>query len=249
MPQTPLFSIITICYNAAETIIPTLDSVKSQSFDNYEYIIQDGMSTDKTVEIIKQHDILNLNLVTERDKGIYDAMNRGLCRAKGEYVIFLNAGDAFHSSNTLKHIADLIEQEQHPGIVYGQTILVDKQRKYVGPRHLTAPVLLKYADFSEGMVVCHQAFVARRDITEPYNTRFRFSADYEWCLKCLRKSEHNVYAGEKPLIEYLNEGTTTKNRWKSLCERGQIMVSSYGLMPTLWKHIIFLIRAIKRKSL
>ncbi|MDE6502876.1 MAG: glycosyltransferase, partial [Muribaculaceae bacterium] len=150
MEKTPLFSVITICFNAEETIVPTLESVKSQSFGDFEYIVQDGMSSDRTVALVKEAGIQSLCLVSERDNGIYDAMNRGLGRARGEYVIFLNAGDAFHGSDALRRIADIIERENNPGIVYGQTILVDKDRNYVGPRHLTAPVDLRLDSFSNG---------------------------------------------------------------------------------------------------
>lgn len=249
MEKTPLFSVITICFNAEETIVPTLESVKSQSFCDFEYIVQDGMSSDRTVALVKEAGIQSLCLVSERDNGIYDAMNRGLGRARGEYVIFLNAGDAFHGSDALRRIADIIERENNPGIVYGQTMLVDKDRNYVGPRHLTAPVDLRLDSFSNGMVVCHQAFVALRRITGRYNTGYRFSADYEWCIKCLQHSRHNIYAGDEPLIEYLNEGTTTRNRWRSLMERWSIMSTYFGLWITVCRHFGFVARALKRKSL
>lgn len=249
MEKDPLFSIITICFNAAKTILPTLDSVRSQSFGDYEYIVQDGNSTDGTVDLVTNAGIRSLRLVSERDGGIYDAMNRGLGRAKGEYVIFLNAGDAFHGSDTLQRIAACIERENRPGIVYGQTVIVDKDRKLIGPRHLTAPADLRLSDFSDGMLVCHQAFVALRRITGLYNVGYRFSADYEWCIKCLQHSRHNVYAGDEPLIEYLNEGATTRNRLHSLIERFRIMSVYFGLWTAIWRHVGFVVRAIKRKSL
>lgn len=249
MEKAPLFSIITICFNAAKTILPTLDSVRAQSFGDYEYIVQDGGSTDGTVDLVTNVGIRNLRLVSERDGGIYDAMNRGLGRAKGEYVIFLNAGDAFHGSGTLQRIADCIGRDSRPGIVYGQTVIVDKDRNLIGPRHLTAPADLRLSDFADGMLVCHQAFVALRRITGLYNTGYRFSADYEWCIKCLQHSRHNVYAGDEPLIEYLNEGATTRNRISSLIERFRIMSVYFGLCIAIWRHVGFVARAIKRKSL
>ena len=249
MDKIPLCSIITVCYNAADTIAATLDSVKSQTFSDYEYIVQDGGSDDGTVDLIKNADIECLHLVSGRDKGIYDAMNRGLGRARGEYVIFLNAGDSFHGIDALVRVAEAVERNNRPGIVYGQTMLVDINRYYVGPRHLTAPSSLKLENFSDGMVVCHQAFVVLRRITSFYNTDFRFSADYDWCIQCLQHSRNNVYIGDEPLIEYLNEGTTTRNRFRSLRERWQIMSTYFGLWMTVWKHVTFVVRAVKRKSL
>ena len=249
MEKTPLFSVITICYNAAAAIRPTLESVKSQTFTDFEYIVQDGGSTDATVHVVEKSGIDGLQLTSEKDSGIYDAMNRALGRARGIYVIFLNAGDAFHGSDALARVAEVARREDRPGVIYGQTILVDEKRKYVGPRHLTAPDNLQLEDFSHGMVVCHQAFVPLRRITGLYNTDYRFSADYEWCIKCLQHSRHNIYIGDEPLIEYLNEGTTTRNRRRSLIERWRIMVMYFGFWTTLCRHASFVARAIKRKSL
>ncbi|MDE6543545.1 MAG: glycosyltransferase [Muribaculaceae bacterium] len=249
MEKSPLFSVITVCYNSAATIGPTLESVKSQTFTDYEYIVQDGRSTDGTVAMVEKSGIAGLELVSERDTGIYDAMNRALGRAQGVYVIFLNAGDAFHGADALARLAAVAEREDRPGIIYGQTILVDGKRKYVGPRHLTAPKDLQLDDFSRGMVVCHQAFVPLRRITGLYNADYRFSADYEWCIKCLQHSRHNIYVGDEPLIEYLKEGTTTRNRRRSLIERWQIMAMYFGLWTTLCRHASFVARAIKRRSL
>lgn len=120
----PLFSIITVTYNAADTIEPTMKSVAEQTFNDYEHIIVDGMSTDSTLSMVKslctEHTVIN----SERDNGIYDAMNRGIDRSLGKYLIFLNAGDSFHNKKTLSVIAERIEQNNTPGIVYGQTILV-----------------------------------------------------------------------------------------------------------------------------
>lgn len=247
MEKTPLFTIITVCRNAGSTIAPTLASVREQTFTDFEYIVQDGNSTDGTIALVEKSGIGPQKLVSENDNGIYDAMNRALGRAKGEYVIFLNAGDAFHGSDALARLA--IMASGRPGIIYGQTNLVDSNRNYIGPRHLVAPAELQLHDFSQGMVVCHQAFVALRRITGLYDTSYRFSADYDWCIRCLQHSRCNVYVGEAPLIDYLNEGTTTRNRFRSLLERWKIMTVYFGFMTTLMRHISFVVRAIKRKSL
>ena len=90
----PLFSIITITYNASSTLPATLKSVKEQTCKLYEYIVVDGKSSDNTVELAKNADIDNCKIVSERDRGLYDAMNKGLGMANGDYVIFLNAGDS-----------------------------------------------------------------------------------------------------------------------------------------------------------
>lgn len=237
----PLFSIITITYNAEATIEPTLRSIAEQTCKLYEHLVIDGASTDNTLQLVNRAANKLTTIVSEPDCGLYDAMNKGLARAQGDYVIFLNAGDSFHSPDTLQLIADAAMDHDYPGIIYGQTDIVNADRRRIGPRHLTAPEVLEFKSMANGMVVCHQAFVALRKITEPFDLRYRFSADYEWCLRCLKKSKRNQYV-DAVLIDYLNEGVTTRNHRKSLIERFKIMCRYYGTLPTMLRHIKFLFR-------
>lgn len=243
----PLFSIITVTFNAANTLPATLASVKSQTCQLYEHIIMDGASKDNTIEIAKNAGIENLKITSEPDKGLYDAMNKAIDKSTGEYLIFLNAGDAFHSPNTLQNIADVIMDNDFPGIVYGQTQLVDNNRNRIGDRHLTAPETLTFKSFAEGMVVCHQAFIVLRKVAVKYDLKYRFSADYEWCLRCLKRSMNNIYIDET-IIDYLSEGLTTANRKASLKERFKIMCQYYGTLPTIWRHITFIPRFLKQRK-
>jgi len=246
--MSPLFSIITVTYNAAETLPATLASVKEQSCKLYEYIVMDGVSNDNTVELANNANIPNARIISSPDKGLYDAMNKAIDIATGEYLIFLNAGDAFHSSDTLQKIADVIMNHDFPGIVYGQTQLVNTKRQRIGDRHLTAPEELTLKSFAEGMLVCHQAFIALRRITGHYDLRYRFSADYEWCIRCLQHSRNNVYIPQT-IIEYLSEGLTTANRKASLKERFKIMCYYYGTIPTILRHIKFIPRFLKQRRI
>ncbi len=184
----PLFSIITVTYNAASTLPPTLASVMEQTCDLYEMIVVDGASTDGTLDLLRECTNANLRWISEPDKGIYDAMNKGIAMAEGEYVIFLNAGDRFASPETLQLLADAAMDDDFPGIIYGQTDIVDSDGRVLGPRHLRAPEVLTLDSFKDGMTVCHQAFVALRKITGFYNLDYRFSADYDWCIRCLQHS-------------------------------------------------------------
>lgn len=244
--MNPLFSIITVTYNAEGTLPPTLKSVKEQTCNLYEFLVIDGASSDNSCQLVMESGIENITLISEEDEGIYDAMNKGLGIAKGDYVIFLNAGDSFHTKETLQTIADCVMDNDYPGIVYGQTEIVNKDRRRVGDRHLTAPSELSLDSFKEGMVVCHQAFIVLRKLVDNYDTRYKFSADYEWCIRCLQRSHRTVYI-DKILIDYLEEGITTANHASSLWERFKIMSFYYGLMPTLLRHIKFFVRNLKRK--
>ena len=246
--MSPLFSIITVTYNAAETLPATLASVKEQSCKLYEYIVMDGVSKDNTVQLATDANITNARIISSPDKGLYDAMNKAIDVASGEYLIFLNAGDAFHSPDTLQKIADVIMNHDFPGIVYGQTQLVNANRQRIGDRHLTAPEELTLKSFAEGMLVCHQAFIALRRIVGHYDLRYRFSADYEWCIRCLQHSRNNVYIPHT-IIDYLSEGLTTANRKASLKERFKIMCYYYGTIPTVLRHLKFIPRFLKQRRI
>ena len=158
--DTPLFSIITITYNAANELPATMRSVAEQSFTDFEHLIIDGASKDNTLEVAKSLGTEMMTIYSEPDKGLYDAMNKGLAKARGEYLIFLNAGDAFHAADTLQKMATA--SKSSPDIIYGDTDLVDAQRRFVAKRHLSAPKQLTFDSFKRGMLVCHQAFVVRR---------------------------------------------------------------------------------------
>lgn len=243
----PLFSIITVTYNAGHTLGRTLDSVAGQSCRLYEHIIVDGASTDGTLALLNASDgAERRRVVSERDNGLYDAMNKGLGLATGDYLIFLNAGDKFHSGDTLQLLADKIMDNDYPGVVYGQTDIVDDDGRRIGARHLTAPDTLTYKDFAKGMLVCHQAFVVLRRIAPRYSLKYRFSADYDWCVRCLQHSRRNVYCGAV-LVDYLAGGLTTANHRKSLWERFRIMSRYYGLVPTVARHAGFALRCLKRR--
>ena len=244
--MNPLFSIITVTYNAANTLPATLKSVSEQSCRLFEHIIMDGASKDNTVKIAQDAQIKEMRLFSSPDKGLYDAMNKAMDVATGEYLIFLNAGDAFHSPDTLQQIADVIMDNDFPGIVYGQTQLVDTKRQRIGDRHLTAPEQLTLKSFTNGMVVCHQAFIVLKRIAGEYDLKYRFSADYEWCIRCLQHSRNNIYIDDT-IIDYLSEGLTTANRKASLKERFHIMCYYYGTFPTIMKHVRFIPRFIKQR--
>lgn len=245
--MNPLFSIITVTFNAAATLPYTLESVRAQSFTDYEHLIMDGNSSDSTVELARDGDSSGRTKVfSEPDSGLYDAMNKGLDRASGKYLIFLNAGDTFHTSDTLKLIARAITENDYPGIVYGQTDIVNSSRQKVGERHLRAPEKLGYNSFAKGMVVCHQAFVVLARIAPRYNMAYRYSADYEWCIRCMQHSRKNVYV-PATIVDYLFEGLTTANRKKSLVERFKIMSKYYGSFATVMRHLSFLPRYVARR--
>ena len=241
---TPLFSIITVPYHAESVLEETILSVVSQTYHNIEYIIVDGASKDRTLSIVNKYRDKIQAVVSEPDKGLYDAMNKGLKIAKGEYVCFLNAGDTFHEDDTLQLIVHQLNKSNVlPDVIYGETALVDAQRHFVRMRRLQTPDTLNWKSFRQGMLVCHQAFIAKRALAETYDLNYRFSADFDWCIRVMKKASllHNT---RLTLIDYLDEGMTTKNRKASLKERFRIMAKHYGYISTVLHHIWFVLRLL-----
>lgn len=244
MDKEPLISIITITFNAETCLRPTMESVASQSCEDYEHIIIDGASTDGTVSIAREYP--GTRILSEKDKGLYDAMNKGLRMARGEYLLFLNAGDAFHKGDTLEQYARAARGGAD--IIYGDTVIVDSERRIIGQRHLSAPAELTKESFSQGMLICHQAFMVRRALAPDYDLQYRFSADYDWTVKCIEASEPQRNVNLNMItIDYLSDGMTDRNKLKSLRERYRIMAKHYGQLTTFTHHIGFIVRALRRR--
>ena len=247
MALGPKFSIITITFNAASVIGPTLQSVLSQTYTNYEYLLIDGGSKDDTVEKAKASGIAFAHIVSEPDKGLYDAMNKGMKLATGDYLCFLNAGDSFYASDTLQKIVDTIAGEKElPHVLYGETAEVNEAREFVRMRRLKAPENLNWRSFKDGMLVCHQAFYARRDIAPLYDLKYRLSGDVDWCIKVMKQSTRLVKV-DAVVVNYLQNGLSLKRHRESLIERFKVMCSHYGVLPTICRHIWFVLRAVIKK--
>ena len=196
---TPKFSVITVTYNAEKVLEDTIQSVIAQTYHHVEYIIVDGASKDGTLSIIDRYRPRIHTVVSEPDKGLYDAMNKGIALASGE------------------------------------------KRHFQRMRRLSAPEVLTWKSFKQGMLVCHQAFFARHTLVEPYDLKFRYSADFDWCVRIMKKARtlHNTHL---TIIDYLDEGMTTQNRKASLKERFRIMAKHYGLISTVAHHAWFVLR-------
>lgn len=257
------FSIITCTYNASEVLQRTLDSVMSQTWGQIEHIIVDGASKDSTMAMAEayrrrsaeeetEHDII---IKSEPDRGLYDAMNKGLQLATGDYVVFLNAGDVLPTDETLENISNDVNERSDgrlPAVLYGDTNIVDNNGELLRPRRLAPPDDLSWRSFRHGMLVCHQAFYVRTDIAkaEPYNLKYRFSADVDWCIRVMKRAEKEglpLLRLPEVVVNYLDGGMTNKNHHASLIERFNVMSHHYGLMSTILMHIWFVARAVLKK--
>ncbi len=231
-------SIITVVLNDAAHIESTIQSVINQDFKSIQYIIIDGQSTDGTLDIIKKYkDHIDI-LVSEKDQGLYDAMNKGLRLATGDYVLFLNSGDRLYDNQTISKIFST-----HPDadVYYGDAQIISPDGAVLGLRRLRPPKNLTWKSLRHGMLVSHQAFIARRSLCPEFDLKYRFSADYDWMIKVLRRAKTIINTG-LIFVKYLDQGLTKKNLKKSLRERFWIMSKNYGLLPTVIRHIWFTFR-------
>ena len=247
--MSPKISIITITYNAAKWLERTILSILSQSYPNIEYILIDGASTDGTVDMIREYAPGIAFWTTEPDHGLYDAMNKGLRHATGDYVWFINAGDTLPNADTVQRMVTKISKcRVLPDVVYGETAIVDAEGKMLGMRRLKVPKRLSWKSFRMGMLVCHQSFVAKREIAPAYDLSYRLSADFDWCIRCLKQAK-TTYNTHMILSHFLEDGMSTKQRKASLKERYAIMCKYYGKFATVLLHGWFAIRFYSAKWL
>lgn len=241
MQQKVKITVATVTYNAAATVERTLKSVAGQTHREVEHLVVDGASTDGTQEICSRYGV---RLVSEPDKGLYDAMNKALRMATGDYIVFLNAGDTLADTTVLERVA-----AQAPAdIIYGETDVVDDEGHFLRHRRLRVPERLTWRSFRHGMLVCHQSFYARTGLArqESYNLRYRFSADFDWCIRLMRRAGE-MRRAEGVLTHYLAEGMTTRHHRASLVERLRIMAAHYGWPVAAGMHLWFVVRALVKR--
>ena len=251
-------TVATVIWNPGPLLQRTLDSVIDQDYTNIEHVIVDGRSKDGTMVILHQYQERNslktprheINMISEPDNGLYDAMNKAINMATGDYIVFLNAGDKFHSDNVLSDIAECAQSR--PAVIYGNTDIVDDNGNFLYKRRLQPPTHLDWKSFRHGMLVCHQAFFARTDLAKatPYNLKYHYSADFDWCIRIMREAEREglpLVNAHTVVADYLSEGMTTRHHKASLRERFHIMKHHYGLLTTLVQHAWFVVRSVTKK--
>ncbi|MCQ2235665.1 MAG: glycosyltransferase [Bacteroidales bacterium] len=234
MKNQPLVSIITITYNAEATLERTIASVRRQEYPNIEYIVIDGASKDGTLDIIHQNQDIIKAYVSEPDYGIYDAMNKGLKLANGDYIWYMNSGDELAEASTLN--TAIQNAPDGADVLYGETVVTDMRGETIGERRLALTEPLTWKSFRKGMVVCHQSFIAKRAICQEYDTKYRYSADFDWCLNILKKSS-KIHDTRLVLSRFLDGGFTKQHIIPGLKERFSIMIKYYGIAKTILYHI------------
>ncbi|WP_296590724.1 glycosyltransferase family 2 protein [Methylophaga sp.] len=207
----PKVSIITVCFNSAKTIKDTIQSVASQDYPDIEHIIVDGGSTDGTVEIISNASSVN-HFVSEPDKGIYDAMNKGILMAEGDIIGILNADDFYARTDAISLMASAFSSSQvdacYADLVYVTAINTDKIKRYWKSCEFESNLFLK------GWMPAHPTFFVRRSVYKQYglfNLDYRIAADVEMLFRLLEVKRINTVYLPKTIIKMRLGGTTNKS--------------------------------------
>jgi glycosyltransferase involved in cell wall biosynthesis len=230
----PTLSVITIVYNNVHDIERTMLSVLNQSYAHIEYIVVDGASTDGTLEIIQRYQDRLSKVLSEKDAGIYDAMNKGLALASGDYVLFMNSGDELYAPDTVENV---FATAPNADIYYGETEMYNEAWESIGKRRHSVPDKFTWKSFRFGMTISHQAIYIRRSLTEPYDRKYQLSADIDWILTAAKKAKTSVKVSGY-VAKYLVGGMSKKRHQQSLNERFAIFTKHYGLLPNLFNHLV-----------
>lgn len=229
-------SIITVVFNSEKFIRSTIESVIGQDFSDLEYIIIDGKSKDGTMGIVDEYRDRIAKVISEPDKGLYDAMNKGLRIAEGEYVLYINSGDLLASPTVLSEV--FASAPADSDVIYGDTHITDSDGNVIHSRRHRPPEHLSWDDYKRGMLVCHQSFIARRSLCHEYDTHYRYAADFDWCLGVLTRSK-TITNSQKVISLFMEGGQTRRTIVPGLKERYRIMCKYYGkVKATFWNVIL-----------
>ena len=227
----PKLSIITINYNNLEGLKKTFESVFMQTYQDFEYIVIDGGSTDGSKEYIAENaDKINF-WVSEKDHGIYDALNKGIKNASGDFIIFINSGDSLYSSNILKILANV---DNRYDVVYGDTNLIFKDGK---------EVVKKYPEncnifFLLQDTVQHQGTRIRKELlrNKIYDINYKIIADWAWFFDAYLNKNSFYYINEV-LANFVLDGISSTNTKELFTERDHFLINNHPNYYLLYKEI------------
>jgi len=221
----PLITVVTVVYNGEEHLEQTIKSVIEQSYDNVEYLIIDGGSTDGTLDIIKKYEDMIDYWVSEQDEGIYDAMNKGIALSIGEYILFMNAGDWFVDSGIVKYIAARIA-DNRVDYIFGDLNRVDNN----GSIEVHKGNLDTYTKYTP---IGHQAIFVKCQVLRemPFDTKYRIMADYDMMIKLIKKNLTHIYI-DRSFSNFVLGGISSTDHHKDR-DRFNIQYKNFGLLVAL----------------
>ncbi len=242
--QKNLISIITVTYNAVDFIEETIKSVINQTYKNIEFIVIDGGSVDGTLDIIKKYENQISYWISEPDKGIYDAMNKGINYAHGEWLNFLNAGDSFVDSSVLEKI--FVSGDDVATLIYGDIITIEENDGEKKPHY--AIMLENDKSIRTGMNVCHQAIFYHKSIIELYDTDLRLKSEWKHLIQITRSPSFEPKKLNFPIVYYRKGGLGAKQLKLNQKEYREVFLEEYGRIEYI-KYIPFFIYMSTRRIL
>lgn len=230
MNTPPLFSIITVVYNDADNLEKSIKSLISQNCRDYEFIVLDGGSKDRTPEVIRKYEPHISFWKSEKDKGIYDAMNKAISAARGSFLHFLNAGDTYSAPDLLQMVSERIKNASSAEIFYGKTIYQGD-----GSYNIKGSAV-NYRNIYFSIPFCHQSMFFKRALFEEngsYDTSYKYAADYAWMCKYLKSRDTLKYIEyiDSPIAVYLDGGVSFVNMEKVTEERKRIAKNYFPSLP------------------
>lgn len=229
----PLLTLATITLNNAQGIEKTKKSIKKQSFKDFEWLVQDGASTDETLNILKN---TSAKLESKGDKGIYDAMNRLIERSTGDHILFLNAGDQLAAANTLQEIAEHLQKDT-PDLLYGDALEEHKGSEYLKSAR-------SHQHLQLGMFTHHQSMIYRRAAIGNlrYNIDYEIAADYDFTARFIQNAKIIEYI-KTPICIFETGGISQQRTALGRKEQFQIR-EELKLCDPIQNHIVTLLQIL-----
>jgi len=236
-----------VVFNNRAGLERTFNSIAGQTDRGaLEYIVVDGGSTDGTLNLIRSKETLTDRWISEPDRGLYHAMNKGLGMATGEYVWFMNSGDALYNPYSL----ELVLQAAAGGadFIYGDTMFISPEGREIGLMSRVTPKKLPLNPgpdtFACGMNICHQSVVVKRSLAPQYNEQYRMVADIDWIIRILKERPRTALCPQ-PLARFELGGVSQQRIRSSWKERFQVLSAHYGFLPTLLRHGLLMFRSLR----
>lgn len=223
----PIISIVTIVFNGEKYLEETIQSVINQTYNDIEYIIIDGSSTDGTLEIIKKYENKLDYWISEKDNGIYDAMNKGISAATGDWINFMNAGDSFYDNSVLEKVFTQNDLK-NIGILYGNHAVKNENKSEI------IHVDVKDYNWKRNIPFCHQSLFVRARLLKSYlfDLQFKIASDYDQFLRLKSKNIQTLYV-PVTISCYLDGGISSISRSKLIKEYYKITKKYFPIYATL----------------
>lgn len=250
MSAAKTISIITIHYNHLDGLKRTAESILLQTRrDFFEWIVVDGGSDDGSVDFLKELGSGIDCLISEKDRGIYDAMNKGIAQSTGKYLWFMNAGDTIHNHDVVAQIEEALLDSEADGadVIFGDTMFVEPKGAEIGLisqlKPQPFPTRLHGGSFRFGMNICHQSFLAKRSLGVQFDLEYKQASDIDWIIRVLQFSKQSLRLNFV-VSNFEVGGSSYQHTQKAWKERYLVLQRHYGVIPNFFAHVWIMFRRL-----